>query len=144
MNQDRIAVAKKAISLALGKDIEQLRWDVVGSTYIKDKDSSDVDILVLDESMSLEEQFFEGWAYGGSVGAGNDHWMSWKRTVDGVEVNMLLVTDKTYFDLWLTAAEVCRFLHLQGCDVKSATVHGIHEIIMDDSTAEEEQLVRDY
>ena len=143
MNDERIAIAKKAIMEALGVDVLG-RHEVVGSTYIKDNDKSDVDIIVLDESFDLECMGFPGWAYGGSSGMGNDHWMSWKRQVDGVEVNMLLVADKAYFDSWLTATEVCRFLHLQGYNLKSASVHGVHEIIMDDSTAEDEQKVRDY
>ena len=143
MNDERIAIAKKAIMEALGVDVLG-RHEVVGSTYIKDNDKSDVDIIVLDESFDRECMGFPGWAYGGSSGMGNDHWMSWKRQVDGVEVNMLLVADKAYFDSWLTATEVCRFLHLQGYNLKSASVHGVHEIIMDDSTAEDEQKVRDY
>ena len=144
MNDERIAIAKKAIMEALGVDVLG-RHEVVGSTYIKDSDQSDVDILVLDEDLFLDELTFPGWAYGGSEGIDPDgHWMSWKRRVGGVEVNMLLVTDKAYFDSWLTAAEVCRFLHLQGYNLKSASVHGVHEIIMDDSTAEDEQKVRDY
>jgi hypothetical protein len=142
--EERITIAKKAISGALDKDIAELRHEIVGSTYIKDNHSSDVDILVLDEAMSLEERSFPGWAYGGSVGMGNDHWMSWKRNVSGVEVNMLIVTNKEYFNSWLTATEVCRFLHLQGYEIRTASVHGIHEIIMDDGNAEEENKNRNY
>lgn len=143
-NEERIATAKAAISSALGKPIEAVKYEVVGSTYIKDNDSSDVDILVLDESINLDEKEFEGWEYGGSAGVGNDNWMSWKRRVNGVEVNMLITSDKAYFGAWLTAAEVCRFLHLQGYDLRSASVHGVHEIIMEDALAEEEHKVRDY
>lgn len=143
-NQKRIITAKTAISNALGVDIETLRYEIVGSTYISDKVTSDVDILVFDPSRMLEEELFDGWAYGGSVGIGNDNWMSWKRTVDGVEVNMLLVTNEAYFNSWLTAAEVCRFLHLQGYNLRSASVHGVHEIIMDDSTADYEHINRQY
>lgn len=143
-NQERIAIARKAISEALGVNIDTYCNDVVGSTYIRDNSASDVDILVLVPNVRLEEEHFDGWAYGGSVGMGNDHWMSWKRTVDGVEVNMLLVGNRQYYDDWLTAAEVCRFLHLQGYAVNTGTVHGIHEIIMDDSTADAEVRHRNY
>lgn len=143
--EKRLCIAKEAISNALGTSIENFRYEVVGSTYIKDNHKSDIDVLVLVKDICLECTGFEGWEYGGSVGMGNDHWMSWKKyTVDGVEVNMLLTTDEQYFYSWLTAAEVCRFLHLQGYDIRTSTVHGIHEIIMDDSTAEVEHLVRNY
>jgi predicted nucleotidyltransferase len=136
-NEERIAVAKKAVCEALGRDVLG-RHEIVGSTYIKDKDSSDVDVLVFDESFHLDEMSFGGWEYGGSNGMGNDHWMSWKHCVDGVEVNMLLTSRRDYFDAWLTAAEVSRFLHLQGYNLRTATVHGIHEIIMEDTDAESE------
>jgi predicted nucleotidyltransferase len=125
-NEERIAVAKKAVCEALGRDVLG-RHEIVGSTYIKDKDSSDVDVLVFDESFHLDEMSFGGWEYGGSNGMGNDHWMSWKHCVDGVEVNMLLTSRRDYFDAWLTAAEVSRFLHLQGYNLRTATVHGIDQ-----------------
>jgi len=154
--EERIDIAKRAISEALGKDIDNFRHEVVGSTYIKGSDKSDVDMLILYPTRrtkgysvnwgagDLDKLWFDGWTYGGSVGMGNDNWMSWKRTVDGVEVNMLLVDEQPYFDSWLAASEVCRFLHLQGYDIKTGTVHGIHEIIMDDSTAEVENNFRSY
>lgn len=145
MNKERIAIARKAISDALGVNIDTYRNDVVGSTYIRDNTESDVDILVHTPDIDLDCAVFGAdWEYGGSVGMGNDHWMSWKRNVDGVDVNMLLVNDRLYYDQWLTAAEVCRFLHLKGHSIPSCDVHGIHEIIMDDSDAETEVLYRSY
>jgi hypothetical protein len=144
INNTRIEIAKKAIGQALNKDIETLLHEVVGSTYIKDNEKSDVDILVLDEKLSLEELIYPGWEYGGSTDMNGDHWMSWKKIVDGVEINMLITTKLEYFNSWITAAEVCRFLHLQGYTLRSATVHGIHEIIMDDSDAATENHKRDY
>lgn len=144
-NEQRVLIAKTAISMALGVGIETFKHKVVGSTYISDSETTDVDIIILDESASYGRIGFDGWEYGGSCdGVSSDHWESWKRTVTGVEVNMIIVTSKAYFDLWIAAAEACRFLHLQGYQIRKATVHGIHEIVMDGGTAEVENLVRTY
>ena len=51
---------------------------------------------------------------------------------------MLVTTDETYFNAWLTSAEVCRLLHLRGILVPRDVRVGIHSIIMDDSTADYE------
>lgn len=57
----------------------------------------------------------------------------------------MLVCDKQeYIDAWLTAAEVCRFLFLRGVYVPRGAVHGIHEIIMEDSDAVTEASRRNY
>jgi len=87
---------------------------------------------------------FSGWLYGGSVGLSGDHWMSWKKHVDGVEVNMLICKHDKYIEDWLTAAEVCRFLHLRGIKLTAGTRHGIHEIIMDDADADSQVPLRGY
>jgi hypothetical protein len=120
------------------------RTALVGSSYITDKTDSDLDILVfVDEGrnqMGVGQMVFNGWAYGGSVGEdGGDNWGSWKKHVPGVgEVNMLVTTDETYFNAWLTSAEVCRLLHLRGILVPRDVRVGIHSIIMNDSTADYE------
>lgn len=124
------------------------QFALVGSAFICDRQDSDVDVLVL-STTSPEEATFPGWEYGGSgqhahIGDNEDKFGSWKRTVDGIEVNLLLVADEVYFRRWLDAAEVCRFLHLKGVLLQRGLVHGVHEIIMDDSTAELEIGRRDY
>lgn len=120
--------------------------ELVGSTYISDAENRDIDILVCIPGVDLDPMYFDGWQYGGSVGMGNDHsWMSWKTSFpDCGEVNMLITNKQEYKTLWLTAAEVCRFIFLKGITLPTAVVHGIHEIIMDDSTAETEALHRTY
>lgn len=149
-NEERIAVARAAVTEALARyNLHEIATHLVGSTYIKDRTDGDVDLLALldlgnHQVHGVDCMAFDGWAYGGSVGLGNDHWMSWKKLVNGVEVNMLLTDRIEYLSSWLTAAEVCRFLHLQGHTIKPATVHGIHEIIMDDSTADAENARRIY
>lgn len=141
-NHERTKIAVKAVAEALGKSVEELTCEVVGSTFISDKDDSDVDVLVYVEDGSLEEMIYPGWTYGGSKSPNPDCWVSWVRIVDGVTINMLVVTDRNYYDSWLKAADVCRFLHLQGYKLRNASVHGIHEIIMEDSDPETENITR--
>lgn len=149
-NERRIEIAKAAVVNALTDNYGWCKGPyelhIVGSTYIRDRTDGDVDILTYHESFDVDAMSFSGWLYGGSAGLcpDNNKWMSWKKIVNGVEVNMLIVGDKAYRNQWLTAAEVCRFLHLKGVALPSPVVHGVHEIIMDDSTAEDEVKRRDY
>lgn len=148
LNQQRIATAKHAVIDAIAGldqfiDLDDLNLHIVGSTYIVDKQTSDVDVLV---GVPIDPDCvgFHGWEYGGSVGVGNSHWGSWKCTVDGVEVNMLLCASQEYIDKWLTAAYVCRMLHLSGAKLRTGQVHGIHEVIMEDADPELVAVVYDY
>ena len=117
--------------------IRVTRAEMVGSTYICGAEDRDVDVLMLAPDEDIEAILMPGWAYGGSAGEGNDHFASFKQTVDGVEYNALFVKKPDYFVAWLTAAEVCRFLHRvePGTDARDIRV-GIHNIIMDDSDSE--------
>lgn len=120
---------------------------IVGTAYIEDKDSTDVDILVhlRPGGFSAKGLYLEGWSYSGSNSAHtNDRFASFKRVVMGVSVNLLVTDDARYFMDWVTAAEVCRFLHVMGVPIPAGVRHGIHEIIMDDSTAEQEAPSRNY
>lgn len=140
-----IAAAKRAINpWGIHKDVDVR---LVGSTYIRDSDGSDVDLLVT-TPLDVGELFFEGWSYGGSTPKSGDGWCSWKKiiTVDDkpVEVNLLVCSDRQYIAAWLNAAEVCRFLSLAGVTLTRGQVHGVHAIIMDDRTAQEEQPNRNY
>lgn len=148
MNIERITIAKQAVLDALStvhthEDIDETGLGIVGSTYIADNTESDVDVLVL-FPMCTGELGFSGWSYGGSAGISGDSWMSWKRTVDGVEVNMLICDTQEYIDKWRTAADVCRFLYKLGVKLKRGAVHGVHEIIMDAAVPDEEAKRRDY
>ena len=141
----RIDEAKHHATEALRMEcLKPKRMEIVGSAYITDSNSSDIDVLVEVEfgefCPGVEGLAFNGWAYGGSVGEGNDsNWGSWKKTFPGVgDVNLLVTGSKEYFNAWLTAAEVCRFLALRGIVVPRAERVGIHNIIMDDSDASSE------
>lgn len=125
----------------VAEGLRPLHIECVGSAYIEDKRTSDIDILVLAKGNNVESMSFGcGWEYGGSTGEdGEDQWGSWKRTVAHVgEVNMLITTDEKYFDAWLTSAEVCRLLYLHGINISKAARVGIHSIIMDNSSADYE------
>lgn len=149
-NDERIATARKAVLAALrtrGYVSHDPLLTVVGSTYIRDALSpSDVDILCCIPNSSIDELDFDGWEYGGSSAPcpNNDKWMSWKKVIHGVVINMLVTNSREYERAWATAAEVCRYLHLKGYDILRCDVHGIHEIIMDGSTAEDELPKRNY
>lgn len=155
-NDRRFGIAEAAVLEALGNlhrvpgeslRSRVLRTDCVGSTYIRDAEDRDVDVLVLIPDQDLDcLRIDQGWAYGGSIDHSmlGDHWASWTKSVDGVDVNMLLVNDAAYYHQWVTSAEVCRFLHLKGLPINAGTTHGVHEIIMDYSTAEIELPRRNY
>lgn len=139
----RIKLAQEAVADAIRVEGHTLvKTDLVGSTYITDKQDSDLDILCLVKSITdVDSMAFGGWAYGGSVGEGGDGgggvWGSWKKHISGAgEVNMLVVTDESYFNAWLTSAEVCRYLHLRGIVVPRVDRVSIHNIIMDDASAD--------
>lgn len=141
----RIGEAKDKVRDALRREgLTAQRMELVGSSYITDKTDSDLDILcyvpISTYQPSVGCMQFTGWAYGGSVGeGGEDTWGSWKHYFPGIgEVNILVTTDETYFNAWLTSAEVCRYLHLRGIVVPRAERVSIHNIIMDDSTADYE------
>lgn len=143
---DRNTIALQAVQDTLA-GLTLSRIEVVGSTYISDRQESDVDVLALVPGFCPNEESFRsfGWAYGGSDGEGNDSWGSWKKTTtEGVEVNMLITGNEGYFDKWLSAAEVCRFLHLKGYALSTGAVHGVHGILMDDSDASTEAKNRNY
>ena len=149
MSAERIAVALQAVADALSaQGYASSASAVVGSTYIKGTEDSDVDVLVYTPTVSPSEAVFSGWTYGGSGGSiefdNPDKFGSWKREVGGVVVNLLLTGSEAYYDAWLTAAEVCRFLHLQGVPLTRGTVHGVHEIVMDDSDSDTEHQRRAY
>ncbi len=165
-NEQRIKIAKEAVAKALYDDgtiaytkVNRLEdsfptpicWSVVGSTYIQDSESSDIDILVLvDENPTDAGVDFPGWAYGGSFNQGMpDCWESWKKNIykDGefvCEVNMILVGSRDYYSRWLDAASACRYLHLYGLKLTRGAIHGLHAVLMDDIDPEEEVKNRNY
>lgn len=148
-NVERIGIAKRAVRAALQNvfphlEDKPIRMEVVGSTYISERTDSDVDVLVC-VPFVVDTAHFPGWVSGGSASdSGNGNFQSWKRVEDGVLVNLLGCSSMEYINSWLTAAEVCRFLHIRGIPLDTGAVHGVHEIVMDDSTAVVEQIRRDY
>lgn len=135
---NRYSIAAAAVKSALQEHVNIVSCEFVGSGYILDQTHGDVDVLVLVDRHP-DELGFDGWLYGGSGSDYHDQWGSWKRVVDGIEVNMLLTNSADYYSAWCTAAEVCRFLHLSGVVVDKSRRIAIHNIIMDDSTAIDEQ-----
>lgn len=115
---------------------------VIGSSYISDRTSSDVDVLFLVEDMqqigpdAIEP---EGWTVGGSGGGTMGGWLSFKKTLpDGLVINALMTDSREYLDAWIISARVCRFIHLMGVELPNSVVHGIHGVIMDGSSPDVE------
>ena len=133
---DRIKLAFDEAGKAIPRHITKA---LVGSTYVRDGNDSDIDILVLVRKF---EELPLPWTEGGSGGSAGGGFRSWKMEKDGETINVLQVDSLEYYISWKQAAEVCRFLYLRGFTVPTAVVHGIHGIIMDAASAEEEDLYR--
>jgi hypothetical protein len=106
------------------------RIELVGSTYIHGQ-GNDIDILVLLDSTggSVDELRLPGWVYGGSTPKSGDKWCSWKQG----DINLLVTADQTYFNAWVTATEVCKYLFLKrGIVLDKPERIAVHAIIMDD------------
>ena len=109
------------------------RIELVGSTYIYGG-GNDIDILVLlDRAIPLcpdvDALRLPGWEYGGSTPKSGDKWCSWKQGI----INILVTADQTYFNDWVTAAEVCKYLFLKrGIVLDKPERIAVHEIIMVD------------
>ena len=106
------------------------RIELVGSTYIYGQ-GNDIDILVLLDSngVGVDELRLPGWVYGGSTPKSGDGWCSWKQG----DINLLVTEDQTYFNSWVTAAEVCKYLFLKrGVVLDKPDRIAVHAIIMDD------------
>ena len=106
------------------------RIELVGSTYIYGG-GNDIDILVLLDNTggSVDELRLPGWEYGGSTPKSGDGWCSWKQG----DINLLVTADQTYFNDWVTASEVCKYLFLKrGIVLEKPDRIAVHAIIMDD------------
>ena len=108
------------------------RIELVGSTYIYGQ-GNDIDILVLLNTAaptytSIETLVLPGWVYGGSTPKSGDGWCSWKQG----DINLLVTDDETYFNAWVTAAEVCKYIALRGVKLEKPDRIAVHAIIMDD------------
>lgn len=113
--------------------------ELVGSSYITGQITGDIDVLVLipEAYGGVDTIGFDGWTYGGSLDEGTDVWGSWKQYFNYIgDVNMLVTFSDKYFYSWLKAADTCRFLHKRGFVLSRAERVGIHNILMDDSTAD--------
>jgi hypothetical protein len=138
-------IAKAAVE-AEGFDVKR-EPVVVGSSYISDSTTSDIDVLVWVDKREFQSSIggysFSGtsWTYGGSfpgLDAGGNHWGSWKKWVDGEEVNLLVTDDEEWYWNFVAAAKVCRYLFLKGIVQEKNVRHGIHNILMEDSMPDDE------
>lgn len=126
---------------------QNMGWDIVGvdmvgSTYINDELTNDVDFVVVvsKENASIFNLYFTDWEIGGSIptSPAKVDWSSWKRTFDGVTYNMIVTDNLKYAQRWVVAAEVCKLLeNVRKIKLTKEERCGIHSVIMDDNRAEE-------
>lgn len=154
--RDEFKIAAGVIAQTLRADpvtdfLPPLGWELtlVGSCAINEyrPGDSDIDILVYHPGLTEETLArlgpIDGWDYGGSTGAAGDHsWASYTQRVQGIPVNMIFVTDHDYMTRWCMAVEVCKFLKMRGVALKKSDIHGVHQIIMDDTSAITEHATR--
>jgi len=104
---------------------------LVGSTYIEDKLTNDVDVLLLVPTFPLIPwDALTGWAFDGSGSKGDPRFQSLKKEVDGVVVNLLVTNNQLFFNNWVKAAQVCFLLHQDDGVIEKRNRTSIHDIIM--------------
>ena len=108
-------------------------------------EGQDIDVLVLVQVLGnndIHALEIEGWEYGGSIpGEGwGDNWISLKKK----DINLLVTSDKEYYDKWITSAEVCKYLQDSGVILTKQQRVSVHSVIMDDCTANGETKGKDY
>lgn len=115
-----------------------VHWSWVGSTYINGA-GNDVDIIVYVKPWELRSGIREvvwsdvGLEFGGSQPfTTGDSWVS---TSDSMGTNVIFVEDEKYYDLWVSAAEVCRQLVMWGVPLDKFMRVRLHSIIMDEAEA---------
>ncbi len=114
-------------------------WAWIGSTYINGE-GKDIDILVLCPDASLRRT---DWASIGMSCAGSSHPPEdddpWASVRDGAGSNVIFVTSKDYFDKWVAAARVCKYLQNWLDSTELTLSKGVrirlHSIIMDGNSA---------
>lgn len=130
------SVEEELLGWALSRLEGKIKYEevqLIGSCYTHDAAlAEDVDVLMrvqelTDHWVTLVELGFER---GGSMEEGpeGDCWESWKKNQpDRKAINLLLTDDSEFYDKFVVAAEVCRFLRL---DTKLKR-QAVHQIVMD-------------
>lgn len=104
---------------------------IVGSTYIEDKLTNDVDVLLLVPTFPIIPWgALTGWAFDGSGCRGDPRFQSLKKELDGVMVNLLVTNNQLFFNNWVKAAQVCFLLHQADSFLEKQDRISIHDIIM--------------
>jgi hypothetical protein len=122
----------------------------VGSSYIEDKVVNDIDILVYVDTLheTVSELFnrvnqhvqSESWEFSGSMleyhhdGKYTFEWGSYKKEIDGVIYNLIIVFDLKYYLKFSVAARYCKALHVEGIVLSKQQRINIHEIIRDNKS----------
>lgn len=122
-----VGILRHARQTLDGVGVKYSRISLVGSKFILGPDKGeDTDILIeVDDLDDASDALCNaGFEKGGSESV-NEFWRSCLRKFD--MLNVLLTDDPAYFDKWVQAAEVCRYLQLEEKDARVA----VHMIVMD-------------
>lgn len=130
-------------------NIDKNDYKFIGSTYIFNRLGNDIDIVAFSKNHNYIDFVKNDFEFGGSFRYASpekvdidDSWHSWKKPLGNTFVNIILTTDKEYFKKWITACEVCKYIVMSGGHIEKHVVHGIHAIIMDNSSVENELSIR--
>lgn len=104
--------------------------EVVGSSYIEGKDTSDIDVLVyvpFTNALGVPDN----WTFGGSnSGGGDPRFHSYKAEIQGRIINMLVTQDIQFYLRWCEAADKCKLLHITDPGVERSMRIAIHDEYM--------------
>lgn len=132
MNSDldlEVAEALSICTMAVGS-LEHLstpKFRVVGSTYIMNRRGMDIDVICYADGYVPFEQIPGFVCQDHNPDYPEDEMVSYRYS----DINLLMVTTKEYFNLWIRSAEVCKFLQAEDKDLRVK----IHRIIMDGELA---------
>lgn len=100
-----------------------IKHQLVGSTYILGE-GKDKDMLILVENAVAARSWFiqQGWVCESDTSSKYDNAKFYSLRKD--KNNALLVADEDYYNRFITAAEVCKYLKLESREARVA-VHGI-------------------
>lgn len=123
-----IPLVNEVISELLEYKIEVLDHHIGGSTYITGE-GNDIDVIVLSgASITAVHNVLEDmWELCGEESYESQGMFVAYRVG---YVNVIIVDDKVYYDNWISARDVCVYLHARGLSDRATRV-AIHQIVVD-------------
>lgn len=127
--------------MKLFPDFQAEDHGVIGSVEINGE-GEDVDIMILvngNDAICIDDLYehdgIDGWKFGGYTQIGGDHrWVSFKKEIDGLKINVLLTESKEYFKMAMLSVSICQLLRFfaEGAAVPKPIRVGVHRVLMDE------------